>query len=219
MNEFALFNSSVDLVGLMPLLLSFVFLSFCSGCFWFLDDGDDGSWIMVTMIMKMIYLVHIIVNISPMVAFFQQTLPQLLRRNSFEERWTLVKILDRVWLCDDHEVEDDDDKYLHDRLQCSRKQNCTWIASWATGSLSKSEIEFCRLQRLENMVVLWRLSQSSMMMMILSFTKGLDFNSLFTGGEEKRHFRQVWKILDHSCWTIGRKMKKQGYWTNLWQSE
>ena len=44
--------------------------------------------------------------------------------------------------------------------------------------------------------------------MILSFTKGCDFNSLFTGGEEKRHFRQVWKILDHSCWTIGGKMKK-----------
>ena len=142
------------------------FLSFCSGCLWFLDDGDDGSWIMVTMIMKMIYLVHIIVNISPMVAFFQQTLPQLLSRNSFEERWILIKILDRVWLCDDHEVEDEDDKYLHDRLQCSRKQNCTWIASWATGSLSKSEIECCRLQRLENMMILWRLSQLSMMMMI-----------------------------------------------------
>ena len=99
----------------MPLFLKFVFLSFCSGCLWFLDDGDNGSWVMVTMIMKMIYLVHIIVNISPMVAFFQQTLPQLLRRNSFEERWTLVKILDRVWLCDDHEVEDEDDKYLHER--------------------------------------------------------------------------------------------------------
>ena len=93
LNEFALFNSSVDLVGLMPLFLKFVFLSFCSGCLWFLDDGDDGSWIMVTMIMKMIYLVHIIVNISPMVAFFQQTLPQLLRR------WILIKILERVWLC------------------------------------------------------------------------------------------------------------------------
>ena len=28
------------------------------------------------------------------------------------------------------------------------------------------------------------------LIMILSFTKGCDFNSLFTGGEEKRHFSQ-----------------------------